>query len=142
MKQMHPLLKISTAALVFALACDSRAAELDVTISGITPNHGTVLVGLFNPGMAFTDKPLAHAVAPANGARASVKFSSVAPGEYAVSAFQDTNGNQKLDRGKYGIPVEKNGFSRDAHGNYGPPDFGDASFRVGDKATAIDFTLE
>ena len=139
---MHPLLKIPAAVLLLALGCDGRAAEIDVTITGVAPSNGTVLVGLFGSGMSFTGKPIAYVSAQPNGTQASVKFPSVAPGEYAVSAFQDTNGNQRLDRGKFGIPTEKYGFSRDARGNYGPPDFGDASIRVGEKGAAISFTLE
>ena len=139
---MHLLSKIPAAVVLLALGCDGHAAELDVTITGVTPNNGTVLVGLFNSGMSFTGKPMAYASAQPNGAQASVKFPSVPPGEYAVSAFQDTNGNQKLDRGKFGIPTEKYGFSRDARGSYGPPEFIDASIRVGEKTAAISFTLE
>jgi len=139
---MHLLSKLPAALILFALGCDGRAAELDVTVTGVAPDHGVVLVGLFRPGMSFTGKPLTYASAKPNGAQASVKFPEVAPGEYAVSAFQDTNGNQKLDRGKFGIPTEKYGFSRDARGNYGPPEFVDASIRVGEKGAAISFALE
>lgn len=139
---MHPLSKIPAAVLALVLGCDGRAAELDVTITGVTPNNGTVLVGIFSPGMPFTGKPMAYATAQPNGSRATVKFPSLAAGEYAVSAFQDTNGNQRLDRGKFGIPTEKYGFSRDARGNYGPPEFVDASIRVAEKTAAISFSLE
>ena len=139
---MHSLLKLPASVLLLALGGDGRAAELDVTITGVSLKNGTVLVGLFRPGMSFTGKPLAYASAQPNGALAKVEFTPIAPGEYAVSAFQDANGNQRLDRGKFGIPTEKYGFSRDARGNYGPPEFVDALIRVGEKGAAISFTLE
>jgi uncharacterized protein (DUF2141 family) len=37
-------------------------------------------------------------------------------GEYAISLYHDVNGNNKLDTGLYGIPVEGYGFSNHAKG--------------------------
>lgn len=132
----------AVAGLLAASSQAASAADLDVTIHGVTPRQGVVLVGLYTANTPFGDKPLAYASAQVTGDSVTVKFPAVAAGEYAISAFQDTNGNHKLDRGKYGIPTEKYGFSRDARGNYGPPEFHDASFVVGAKPQLISFTLE
>lgn len=49
-------------------------------------------------------------------------------GEYAVKVFHDENGNGELDTRIFGIPVERYGFSNDARGAFGPPDYEDARF--------------
>ncbi len=135
--------RLAAAAALLALSAQSaRAADLGVTIHGVAPRQGVVLVGLYTAKTPFGSPPLAYATAQASGDTVTVKFTAIAPGEYAISAFQDTNGNHKLDRGKYGIPTEKYGFSRDARGNYGPPEFQDASFVVGAQSQLISFTLE
>jgi uncharacterized protein (DUF2141 family) len=55
-----------------------------------------------------------------------VVWSDVEPGHYAVAALHDENGNGVLDKNWLGMPNEGSGFSRDATGSWGPPDFDDA----------------
>ena len=45
-----------------------------------------------------------------------------------MSAFQDENGNGKLDTNFIGMPKEGVGASNDAAGKFGPPKFDDARF--------------
>ncbi len=49
-------------------------------------------------------------------------------GVYSVSVFQDLNDNGELDKNWFGIPTEPYGFSNNAKGSFGPPDFEDCSF--------------
>lgn len=57
-------------------------------------------------------------------------FPQVSPGTYAIVAFQDANGNGKLDTGLLG-PKEPWGMSfRAARPAFRPPRFEDASFTV------------
>lgn len=51
------------------------------------------------------------------------------PGEYAVRAFLDQNGNGELDRSRKGIPTEPFGFSNDARRRFGVPRLKVAAFR-------------
>jgi uncharacterized protein (DUF2141 family) len=51
-------------------------------------------------------------------------------GEYAVKVFHDENGNGELDKGILGIPEEAYGFSNDARGSMGPPEYEKAAFRL------------
>jgi uncharacterized protein (DUF2141 family) len=57
-----------------------------------------------------------------------VVFKNVPYGEYAISVFQDLNGNGELDEKKIGIPAEPFGFSNDARGKLGPPKYKKARF--------------
>ena len=70
-----------------------------------------------------------------------VVFKDLAPGSYAVSAYQDLNGNQRLDANMVGMPTEPFGFSRDAKGQFGPPKFDDAVIKVSAEPQRIQFKL-
>ena len=49
-------------------------------------------------------------------------------GEYAIKAFHDKNSNEELDTRMFGIPTERYGFSNNAKGAFGPPEYEDARF--------------
>ena len=55
-------------------------------------------------------------------------FSAETGVRYAVAAFQDENGDGILNSNVVGMPTENYGFSNDARGLFGPPDFDDAAF--------------
>jgi len=64
---------------------------------------------------------------------------SLPPGRYAVSVFQDMNGNRKLDTNFIGIPTEASGSSNDAPAKWSAPKFKDAVFTVGSEP--VDLTI-
>ena len=64
------------------------------------------------------------------GRRGPAGLPGPAPGRYAVRAFADENGNGKLDTNLLGMPTERYGFSNDAKGNRGAPDFEAAAIGV------------
>ena len=115
--------------LFFSLSTASQAADLVVTVTGAANQKGMIAVGLFNSSTNFPETPgLGQRVAAA--AKVELVFKNLAPGRYALSAYHDDNNNEKLDRGMFGIPKERYGFSRDARGVAGPPTFRDAAFEV------------
>jgi acyl-CoA reductase-like NAD-dependent aldehyde dehydrogenase/uncharacterized protein (DUF2141 family) len=61
------------------------------------------------------------------------------PGRYAVSAYQDLNGNGRLDTGWLGIPTEPVGVSNNPHLHFGPPRFEQCVFTLakGDQTIRI-----
>lgn len=52
------------------------------------------------------------------------------PGEYSVMLYQDENRNGQLDTGMFGVPKEPYGYSNDATGKMGPPEFKAQLFQV------------
>ncbi|MDX5405309.1 MAG: DUF2141 domain-containing protein, partial [Bacteroidota bacterium] len=59
-----------------------------------------------------------------------VVFEELKEGTYTNRAYWDENSNGKLDKGFFGEPTEKYGFSNDARGTFGPPDLQDQRFKV------------
>lgn len=66
--------------------------------------------------------------------RLTVLITDLPPGNYAVAAYVDSRRNGRLDKNFLGIPKEIYGFSNDARGMFGPPDFATAEIEIGENA--------
>jgi uncharacterized protein (DUF2141 family) len=67
-------------------------------------------------------------------------FEGLAPGKYAIAAYQDLNGNGNLDRSKLGLPLEPFGFSNES-GRSARPSFSAAAFSLGEGRKDISVRL-
>ena len=126
-------------------AHSALSADLTVIVEDVNSAEGTVRVGLFNNVSTFPKTPVTGQVIDAKTAKAnavSVTFKNVAPGTYAVSAFQDINSNQKLDKNFVGKPVEPYGFSGNVRGLFGPPAFEDVRLDLVSKNLSITIKLK
>ncbi|MFY0591524.1 DUF2141 domain-containing protein [Roseivirga sp.] len=104
---------------------------ITVTVDGLRNEDGYVMVALFNGETEFPsdDAFKTKSVAVEEGA-IEIVFEEVPKGEYAIAVMHDENGNEELDFNSYGMPLEGYGFSNEAQGEMGPPDFDDAAFEV------------
>ncbi|AWN43888.1 DUF2141 domain-containing protein [Methylobacterium durans] len=128
----RPLLVL---AACLAAATPSRAATVEVEVDGIEAGGGAVYVALCQGGLseaACQDGERARA----SGGRQRFVLRDVAPGTYALAAFQDMNGNGRLDRTPLGLPLEPYGFSGEG-GRIARPDFARAAFPVREPGLAI-----
>lgn len=120
-------------------AASAQAATVEVQISGVSPGQGPVQVALcasaLEPELCQNRQTVA-----ANAASVRVAFADVAPGRYAVAAFQDVDGTGVLRRGKLGIPLEPYGFSNGA-GLSRRPKFEAAAFNVPESGLAVSVAL-
>ncbi|MDQ7955829.1 MAG: DUF2141 domain-containing protein [Rhodocyclaceae bacterium] len=133
----HAILAAFSLALI---AGTSQAADLTVEVSGAKSTQGTVSAALYGSADTWLKEPqkLQGARAPAAQPVTVLVFRNLPPGRYALSAFHDENGNEKVDTNVVGMPTEPTGFSRDARGRMGPAAFDDAVIDVqGDMTTAI-----
>ncbi|HUB60688.1 MAG TPA: DUF2141 domain-containing protein [Puia sp.] len=127
---------------IVLLLGDQAAAQqytLDVTVSGIQSDKGTLYLSLYNSEKGFPKDPkAAFRVAHArivNGI-STFRFDKLPKGTYAAACYHDENGNGKLDVNFFGIPTEGTGASNNASGFLGPPKFREAKFPL-DRDTAI-----
>jgi uncharacterized protein (DUF2141 family) len=72
----------------------------------------------------------AWAEAPIHGRTARCVFEGLEPGTWAFTFIHDEDRDGELDTNFFGVPTEGYGFSRDASGTFGPPDFADAAVLV------------
>lgn len=113
------------------------AAELTVEVDGASSEKGLIAVAVFDTAEDFPGKMLHGIRAPIAGGKGIAVFKDLPPGRYAISAYHDENENKKLDRGLFGIPKERYGFSQDARGVGGPPEFRDAAFELPADGTRV-----
>ena len=66
---------------------------------------------------------------------ATVTFTNVPDGDYAVSCFHDEDDNGKLNMFMGLMPTEDYGTSNNAPANFGPPKWKDAKFEIKDGET-------
>jgi len=115
--------------------------KLTVTVDGIVNPKGKIWVAVFD-SINFLKQPAYYGMVNIEEGQeeVTVVIDSVASGKYAVTFFQDENGNNKLDTGAYGIPTEKYGFSNNFRPTMGPPTFNDCMIEIKED-TEINITL-
>ena len=120
-----------------------QAADLRVTVDNLEPDTGHLMVALYDSEAAFDarDGAVEAIRKPVSDDRVALTFTGLDAGDYAIAAFQDLNGDGELDTNLVGMPREPWGFSRDASGGMGPPDFGDAAFPVDGEAVDTSIRL-
>jgi uncharacterized protein (DUF2141 family) len=118
------------AACVVTLMTPAYAADLTVEIKGLASANGKVLIALYDKADGWMQKGLKTAGAPAQKDGVTYEFKDLPMGDYAISIHHDENGNGKFDTNLVGMPIEPYGFSNDAMGNFGPPTFEQAKFKL------------
>jgi uncharacterized protein (DUF2141 family) len=123
--------------LMVIAAAPVLAGDLTIEISGITPGRGQIYVAVYDRPESFptAGQQRTGQILPATEQSLIVHFKDLPPGEYAAVAFQDVNGNGKLDKNFLGIPKEPYGFSHGARGSAGAPKFSAAAVTLNPDGT-------
>jgi len=128
------------AMLVLAgFSTSAQTYSLDIVVSGIHSDKGTLYLSLYNGEKGFPKDPKAAfriTYARIVNGISTFRLDHLPKGTYAVACYHDENGNGKLDNNFFGIPTEGTGASNNATGFMGPPRFRDAKFTL-DRDTAI-----
>ena len=144
------LLRLLLAALLAAPLAAPRATLADtavtVTVTGIEKPAGNLLAGIYtSPDDWLGANTFARQEVPVAATLRDGTLSfdiSLPPGDYALSVFQDLNGNRTLDTNFMGIPTEASGSSNDAPARFGAPKFRDALFTVGTEPVALTIRMK
>ena len=124
--------------MLFQVSIDLLFAQnLTLEVRDIEKPEGYLYVAVYNSKETFMKKPLAAFRVDVKDKVLSIPCQGLPAGTYAVSLFQDENGNGKLDTGSFGIPTEKFGFSNDAEGVMGPPSYEKCSFAFAEDMTLV-----
>ena len=106
----------------------SWSQTMEVVIKNVNEAEGNIMVGLFSNEADFLKKRFASQKTKASKGEVHVVFENIPAGKYALSVYHDANLNGELDKNMVGIPKEGFGFSNDAMGMFGPPNFEKARF--------------
>lgn len=119
---------------------ETKTFSVVVTFNGGPFTKGQIVAGLFDNATDFRNRssPIQSCFLKVAGTNDyKWEFKNVPVGTYAISAYLDENGNSTLDKGSFGIPKEKYGFSNNARGQLGPPSFKAASFELSGKEPIV-----
>jgi uncharacterized protein (DUF2141 family) len=107
------------------------AGKLSITVTGVRNADGVVRCALFNSPTAFPKigQEWRGVIAPIRGGAANCVFTGVPAGTYAVAFFHAEHNETQLTTGMFGKPTQGYGFSNNATGSFGPPNFSAAAFR-------------
>lgn len=140
------LAALGLAAFMLSAPAFASAADLVVRIEGMRSAEGDIFVAVHRrtAGVDFPDT--AGAVKTVTSPAAEITdmvFAGLPSGDYAVAAFHDEDRDGDLDTNLLGIPTEGYGFSNNARGMFGPPDFDAAAFAItaGDERPAVTVRL-
>lgn len=111
------------------------SATVAVQVEGVEPGRGSLYVALCQSGLSEAECRNGQEVSPLALSQ-RVVFQDVKPGLYAVAAYQDVDGNGRLDRTGLGLPLEPYGFSGDT-ARAGRPDFAHAGFALREPGAAV-----
>ncbi len=111
-----------------AIAADR--ATVTVRVTDVASGKGQLMISLCNQPTFGKGRCPFFATVPARRGTVDVRIANVPNGQWAAAVYHDENGNRKLDRNGLGIPTEGGGFSRDARGQYGWPNFSNAVVNV------------
>ncbi len=140
--------------LALLTAFPAGAAELRVTINGVRPGGGELLIGLYDNSagfvaaigratqsglMADSGRLVGVSIRAKAGTQSTI-FTQLPPGRYAVIVVHDENDDGRLGTNAIGVPTEGYGFSNDARGFLSAPSFDAAAMTIGnaDVSGAID----
>ena len=135
---------LSLTLTISSMLCAQSTSEADNTIeTGTTitvtvpvqSSEGSVLFGLYDEA-GFLQQPLQSQEGTIKDGKATIVFTDVVPGTYAVSLFHDKNGNKQMDFDTNGMPLEMYGISNNVM-NYGPPQWSDAKFEVSSEPVSL-----
>ena len=104
----------------------SQKNSIKVTFKNVQKNKGKVKAGLYNE----KDEQLKGLVQIADNHQVMIVFDNLSEGKYVVKAYQDLNGNEKMDFNFLGIPAEPYGLSNNIRPKFSKPKVADMIFDV------------
>jgi len=122
----------------------AAAATLTVRFEGIETPKGQIMLSVFDNAPAHDQNgaPVRVAAVPVEGTSALANFEGLAPGDYAVKAFHDVDGDSKMGTNPFGMPLEPYAFSNNAKAQGAPPRWEATRFPVAAGANTIRITIK
>lgn len=125
-------------------AAPQAPATLEVRFVGIETPAGAILMSMFDSAAAYDGDGAAVRVGMADveGDTAVARFAGLAPGDYAIKAFHDIDGDMTMATNPFGMPIEPFAFSNDAKAEGGPASWDAARFTVRAGANSVTITIK
>ncbi len=127
---------------VHAQSSDVPTGTLTVHVDELDSSEGTVRAELTTAQNYDADGNVRAAALSIQDDTARWTLDDVPHGTYAVRLYHDKDDDGELDTNMFGIPQEAFGFSNNARGSMGPPDFEKAAFTLESDSLSMTITAE
>ena len=116
----------------------ASASTLDFTVDGIKDGQGQLYVQIFKGADNYrAGKAHGGTMVEVKASSATLRFSDLTAGEYAIRFFHDQDSDGKMATNLFGIPTEGFGFSNNAKIAFGPPSFDEMKITITETDTHI-----
>ena len=141
---MARLLLLAVLALALTPASAAPLATLIIKVEKVSSRAGDLRVALYDQSSYPLDgaAPVTGSIVPAKPGETIVTLIGIKPGVYAIKMFEDYNRNGKFDLSWIGWPLEKFGFSNDAHPTFSEPPFDATKFDLRPGTNTITIHLQ
>ena len=126
-------------------AASESTGNLIINISGFPSSDGFAMVALHNSEESYEGgevSAIAKTKIMVVDRKVQVVFTNLPYGWYGVSLYHDENGDGQMDKNAMGIPKEAYGFSNNAKGFFGKPDYKDIMFQLNSAEKQIAINLD
>ncbi len=109
-----------------------QTADITLKVTDIEEAKGLMAIAIYNSSEAYAGSEevfIAKSI-DVDSIGFTIVFTDIPHGSYAIAVFHDMDGNHKHNTNWIGIPKEPFGFSNNAKGKMGPPDFEDVVFEL------------
>ena len=119
--------------LATPVSSKSDTAEVEVRVTGLRSQKGSIGCALFSKSTGFPMSPAqaSNVRKQARGTSVTCSWSGLVPGDYAVSVTHDENNNRKVDVNFLGIPLEGWAVSNNVVPGMRAPTYAEARFSLG-----------
>ncbi|MBO0931984.1 DUF2141 domain-containing protein [Fibrella aquatilis] len=115
--------------LLWSLMTSAQSAKVRIDVTGVAVGKGPVVVNIYDSADHFFKQ--AAYTKTVNDAQSTVTVLFDLPaGRYALSVYQDTNNNKRLDQGWFNVPTEPVGFGNNFRPRLSAPRFEDCAVLV------------
>ena len=150
--QPHPIPPATTTAAASeprvpeAPATDGVAgssSDITIVVSGLRDQSSQLLVAVFDSAEGFPKPEHCRMTTTVPTEKDTVTFSLLLPDHQttAIAVFQDLNGDGRLTKSSFGLPIEPYGFSNNARSSFGPPSFSKAAFLVSEVQGSLNISV-
>jgi uncharacterized protein (DUF2141 family) len=109
--------------------------SVDVSFTGLKSSQGQVCISVYAGPQGFPDGGkgsdfVTTRCSPITAEAATLTLTDLKPGNYAIVAHHDLNGDGTMNKGSFGIPEEGFGFSNNPEIGFSSPSFDETKFAV------------
>ena len=109
---------------------NAGSGDLIINVTGFDTNEGEARIALVDSEENYNnDNNFRQKIVPVKDKKAQFIVKDIGFSEYVIKVFHDVNSNGKLDTAMFGIPLEAYGFSNNARGKFGSPDYSETVFK-------------